>query len=69
MYVNPANRIDRAASLAFACDAGRPVASPLPSCLVAHDQATEKPLFHVARVNPLGELAARGGMRPTSRRT
>lgn len=72
MYVNPANRIDRAASLAFAsargfglviaCDAGRPVASPLPFCLDGSDEATPRLLFHVARPNPLGALALKGGI-------
>ncbi len=71
MYVNSPNRIDRAASLAFAaergfglvigCAAGRPVASPLPFCLEGRDEATPRLLYHVARVNPLGALAADGG--------
>jgi hypothetical protein len=68
MYVNPHNRIDRAASLAFACDAAlrsprrcRPASWP-------HDQARAKLSLRVARINPLGELAARG-IRLTSRRT
>jgi transcriptional regulator len=71
MYVNPANRIDRAASLAFAaargfglviaCDGGRPVASPLPFRLEDADAATPRLIFHVARPNPLGAIAAKGG--------
>jgi transcriptional regulator len=72
MYVNPANRIDRAAGLAFAaargfglviaCDAGRPLASPLPFCLEGAEEPTPRLLFHVARPNPLAALAAKGGV-------
>jgi transcriptional regulator len=71
MYVNPVNRIDRAASLAFAsargfglviaCDGRRPFASPLPFRLEDPDAATPKLIFHVARPNRLGEIAAKGG--------
>jgi transcriptional regulator len=72
MHVNPANRIDRAASLAFAsargfglviaCDGGRPVASPLPFRLEEPDAVTPRLIFHVARPNALGEIAAKGGI-------
>jgi transcriptional regulator len=71
MYVHPAFKVHPAASLAFAaargfglviaCDGGRPVASPLPFRLVEADGKTPKLEFHVARANPLGEIAAKGG--------
>jgi transcriptional regulator len=71
MYVHPAFRIDRAASLAFAaargfglvvaCDDGRPAASPLPVCLDYANDGTPRLGFHVARNNPLAGLAAHGG--------
>jgi transcriptional regulator len=72
MYIHPANRLDRAASLAFAsargfglviaCDGGRPVVSALPFRIEDAETATPKLLCHVARPNPLGELAAKGGV-------
>jgi transcriptional regulator len=72
MYVHPAFDIHPATSLAFAgargfglvvaCDAGRPVASPLPFILVQQDGKPARVRFHVARANPLAELAARGGV-------
>jgi transcriptional regulator len=71
MYVPPAFRIDRAASLAFAaargfglvvaCDGARPVASLLPFHLSYADDGTPRVGFHVARSNPLAELAAKSG--------
>jgi transcriptional regulator len=71
MYVHPAFRIDRAASLAFAaargfglvvaCDGGRPIASPLPFRLDYANDGTPRLGFHVARNNPLAGLAAKGG--------
>ena len=71
MYVHPAFRIDRTASLKFAaargfglivaCDAGHPVASPLPFSLDYARDGTPRLGFHVARNNPLAGLAARGG--------
>jgi transcriptional regulator len=72
MYAIPSSRMERAACLAFAgargfgtvmaCDAGRPIASPLPFRLDDIDAATPRALFHVARGNPLGALAAKGGV-------
>ena len=71
MYANPAFKVHPAASLAFAaargfglviaCDAGRPVASHLPFRLIEADGKVPKLEFHVARNNPLGALAEKGG--------
>src|SRR5437762_4692672 len=71
MYANPAFKVHPAASLAFAaargfglviaCDAGRPVASHLPFRLIEQDGRVPKLEFHVARVNPLGAIAEKGG--------
>jgi transcriptional regulator len=71
MYVHPAFKVHPAASLAFAAargfglviatDGGRPVASPLPFRLVELDGKTPKLEFHVARANPLGQIAEKGG--------
>ncbi len=71
MYVHPASKVHPAVSLAFvaarsfglviACEGRRPVASLLPFRLVeAHGKAPRLE-FHVARGNPLGILAERGG--------
>jgi transcriptional regulator len=70
MYVPPAFQIDRAASLAFAAargfglvvgfDGARPVASPLPFHLDYACDGSPRIAFHVARGNPLAELAMRG---------
>jgi transcriptional regulator len=71
MYANPAFKVHPAASLAFAaargfglviaCDAGRPLASPLPFRLIEADGKVPKLEFHVARANPLGAIAEKGG--------
>ena len=71
MYVHPAFKVHPAASLAFAaargfglviaCDAGRPVASHLPFRLIEQDGKVPKLEFHVARANPLGSMAEKGG--------
>jgi transcriptional regulator len=71
MYVHPAFKVHPAASLAFAAargfglviasDGGRPVASPLPFRLIEQDGKMPKLEFHVARVNPLGAIAEKGG--------
>jgi transcriptional regulator len=71
MYVHPAFKVHPAASLAFAAargfglviatDGGRPVASPLPFRLIEQDGKMPKLEFHVARVNPLGQIAEKGG--------
>jgi transcriptional regulator len=70
MYIPPAFHIDRAAALAFAAtrgfglaiayDGGRPIASPLPFAIDYRDDGTPFVQFHVARGNPLTQLAARG---------
>ena len=70
MYAQPAFRIDKTASLAFAAergfglavgmDNGRPVASTVPFLLEPEDEPTLLQ-FHVARGNPLGKLAGAGG--------
>ena len=67
MYVPPAFRIDRAAALAFAAargfglaiahDGARPIASPLPFAIDYRDDGTPFVQFHVARGNPLTQLA------------
>ena len=71
MYVHPAFKVHPAASLAFAAargfglviasDGGRPVASPLPFRLIEQDGKMPKLEFHVARANPLGQVAEKGG--------
>jgi len=71
MYANPAFKVHPAASLAFAaargfglviaCDAGRPVASHLPFRLIEQDGKVPKLEFHVARANPMGAIAEKGG--------
>jgi transcriptional regulator len=71
MYVHPAFKVHPAASLAFAaargfglviaCDGGRPVASHLPFRLIEADGKVPKLELHVARVNPLGAIAEKGG--------
>jgi transcriptional regulator len=67
MYTPPQFKPDRAASLAFtgtrgfglvcAWDGERPVASSLPFHLTSADEGTPRALFHVARHNPLVQLA------------
>jgi transcriptional regulator len=71
MYVHPAFKVHPAASLAFAaargfgtviaCDAGRPVAAHLPFRLIEQDGKVPKLEFHMARANPLGAIAEKGG--------
>jgi transcriptional regulator len=70
MYTPPSFRSDRAASLAFAeargfgtvCafDGRKPIASQLPFYLSAAGDGTPLALFHVARGNPLVQLADGG---------
>lgn len=67
MYTPPPFKSDRAASLAFAgargfgtvCafDGQKPIASQLPFYLASADDGTPRALFHVARGNPLAQLA------------
>jgi len=67
MYTPPPFKSDRAASLAFAgargfgtvCafDGKKPIASQLPFYLSYADDGTPRALFHVARGNPLAQLA------------
>ena len=71
MYVNAHFKAHPAVSLAFAkargfglviaCEGGRPVASPLPFRLIEADGQVPKLEFHVARANPLGAIAEKGG--------
>jgi transcriptional regulator len=71
MYVHPAFRIDRAASLAFAaargfglvaaCHDGAPVASALPFCLDYAADGSPRLTFHVARANALAAIAEKRG--------
>jgi transcriptional regulator len=67
MYTPPMFKPDRAASLAFAqargfgtvCawDGSKPIASSLPFCLTFADDGTPQLAFHMARHNPLVNLA------------
>jgi transcriptional regulator len=71
MYVHPAFKVHPAASLAFAaargfglvvaCDGGRPIASHLPFRLIEQDGRVPRLEFHVARANPMGAIAEKGG--------
>src|SRR5438270_6173469 len=71
MYTRPDSTPHHAVSLAFAaargfglvmaCDRGRPVASLLPFYLVETERKVLRAIFHVAKGNPLTDLAARGG--------
>lgn len=71
MYVHPAFKVHPATSLAFAAargfglviaaEGGRPVASPLPFRLIEQDGKVPKLEFHVARANPLAQVAEKGG--------
>jgi transcriptional regulator len=71
MYVNSHFKVHPATALAFAaargfgivmtCDVGRPVAAHLPFRLIEADGKVPKLEFHVARVNPLGQIAEKGG--------
>jgi len=71
MYAPPAFETDRAVALAFAAargfglviasDGGRPVASLLPFHVSEADGGLPRVQFHVARGNPLVDLAAKGG--------
>jgi transcriptional regulator len=72
MYAQPAFKVHHAMALAFAaargfglvvsCAGGRPVASLLPFCIVEADGRVPRAQFHVARGNPLGDLAEKGGI-------
>jgi transcriptional regulator len=71
MYVNSHFKVHPATSLAFAgargfglviaSDGGRPVASHLPFRLIEADGKVPKLEFHVARANPMGAIAEKGG--------
>jgi transcriptional regulator len=71
MYVNSHFKVHPATALAFAaargfglviaCDGGRPVAAHLPFRLIEADGKVPKLEFHVARPNPLGQIAEKGG--------
>ena len=71
MYVHPTCKVHPAVSLAFAaarsfglviaCEGRRPVASLLPFRLVETHGKAPRLEFHVARGNPLGPLAEKGG--------
>lgn len=71
MYVHPACKVHPAVSLAFvaargfglviACEGRQPVASLLPFRLFEVHGKAPRLEFHVARANPLGALAERGG--------
>lgn len=51
----------RGFGLVIACDGGRPIAATLPFRLIEADGNSPRVAFHVARANPLAELAAKGG--------
>lgn len=71
MYIPSAFKVHPALALAFAaargfglviaCDGGRPLAATLPFHLIEADGKSPRVAFHVARANPLAELAAKGG--------
>src|SRR5262245_3147378 len=71
MYVNAHFKVPPATSLAFAAargfglviaaDGGRPVGAHLPFRLIEADGQVPKLEFHVARANPLGAIAEKGG--------
>jgi len=71
MYVNSHFQVHPATGLAFAaargfglviaCDGGRPVGAHLPFRVIEADGKVPKLEFHVARVNPLGAVAEKGG--------
>jgi transcriptional regulator len=71
MYLHPAFKVHPATSLAFAAargfglviasDGGRPVASHLPFRLIEQDGKVPKLEFHMARANPMGAMAEKGG--------
>jgi transcriptional regulator len=71
MYVNSHFEVHPATSLAFAAArgfglviaaaGGRPIASHLPFRLIEADGEVPKLEFHVARANPLGSAAEKGG--------
>ena len=71
MYVHPTCKVHPAVSLAFtaarsfglviACEGRRPVASLLPFRLIETHGKMPRLEFHVARGNPLGQLAEKGG--------
>src|ERR1043166_6656505 len=71
IYVNSPFKVPPATALAFAaargfglviaCDGGRPVAAHLPFRLIEADGKGPKLEFHVARPNPLGQIAEKGG--------
>ena len=71
MYVHPAFKVHRAVGLAFAaargfghviaCEGSRPMAALLPFHVTEADGRLPRVQFHVARLNPLAQLAAKGG--------
>jgi transcriptional regulator len=71
MYVNAHFKVPPATSLAFAAargfglviaaDGGRPVGAHLPFRLIEADGQVPKLEFHLARANPLGAIAEKGG--------
>src|SRR5215212_3728163 len=71
MYVNSHFKVHPATALAFAAargfglviaaEGGRPIASPLLFRLIEQDGKVPKLEFHVARANPLGAIAEKGG--------
>lgn len=71
MYVPPAFSVHPAVALAFAaargfglaiaCEAGRPLAAPVPFELIETHGKSPLLRFHLARNNPLAAVAAKGG--------
>lgn len=71
MYVPPAFKLHPALALAFAaargfglavsCDGGRPLASPVPFLIEERPGKSPRVSFHLARANPLAQLAEKRG--------
>jgi transcriptional regulator len=71
MYVNPTRKVHPAVSVAFAaarsfglviaCEGRRPMASLLPFRLIETHGKMPRLEFHLARGNPLGQVAEKGG--------
>jgi transcriptional regulator len=71
MYVPPAFKPHPALALAFAaargfglvvsCDGGRPLASPVPFLIDEREGKSPRVSFHLARANPLAQLAEKRG--------
>ena len=71
MYTPPAFKVHPALALAFAaargfglvvsCDGGRPLASPVPFLIEERPGKSPRVSFHLARANPLAQVAEKRG--------